>query len=180
MCGSRPLKAAVAAIAEHLAGLVPTQVTYSHAHQNTAQVCSFVGSILLCIGTIWLSSCFSLPMLHPGGQRLQWQTSFVVMVGLAHGFCFILFCWFPTLACAPNWALNGRHCRIGHGWRGRTSFPAHLKARKSQPFTMTQWHAATWSLHWTSLLKFWMPELVFWARREHVSFQVGHYDCLHV
>ena len=35
---SRPMKAAVAAVAEHLAGLVPTEVTYSHAHQNTAQV----------------------------------------------------------------------------------------------------------------------------------------------
>jgi len=38
-CCSRPVKAAVAAVAEHLAGLVETQLTYSHAHQNTAQVC---------------------------------------------------------------------------------------------------------------------------------------------
>jgi hypothetical protein len=38
---SQPLKQAVAAVAEHLAGLVPTQVTYSHAHQNSAQVCEY-------------------------------------------------------------------------------------------------------------------------------------------
>ena len=41
LCCSRPMKAAVAAVAEHLAGLVPTEVTYSHAHQNTAQVWNF-------------------------------------------------------------------------------------------------------------------------------------------
>ena len=41
---SRPMKAAVAAVAEHLAGLVETQLTYSHAHQNTAQVCEVIQS----------------------------------------------------------------------------------------------------------------------------------------
>jgi hypothetical protein len=47
---SRPVKAAVAAVAEHLAGLVETQLTYSHAHQNTAQDWTWVAGshILSC------------------------------------------------------------------------------------------------------------------------------------
>ena len=46
-CCSRPIKAAVAAVAEHLAGLVETQLTYSHAHQNTAQVCFRIAHFLV-------------------------------------------------------------------------------------------------------------------------------------
>ncbi|KAJ7540824.1 hypothetical protein O6H91_10G032800 [Diphasiastrum complanatum] len=34
---SLPIKAAVAATAEHLAGLLPSHLTYSHAHENAAQ-----------------------------------------------------------------------------------------------------------------------------------------------
>ncbi|KAG0568443.1 hypothetical protein KC19_6G020200 [Ceratodon purpureus] len=47
---SRPIKAAVAAVAEHLAGLVETQLTYSHAHQNTAQDWTWVAGshVLSC------------------------------------------------------------------------------------------------------------------------------------
>ncbi|KAG0625344.1 hypothetical protein M758_2G047100 [Ceratodon purpureus] len=47
---SRPMKAAVAAVGEHLAGLVETQLTYSHAHQNTAQDWTWVAGshILSC------------------------------------------------------------------------------------------------------------------------------------
>nr|XP_024395234.1 uncharacterized protein LOC112291681 isoform X2 [Physcomitrium patens] len=47
---NRPIKAAVAAVAEHLAGLVETQLTYSHAHQNTAQDWTWVAGshVLSC------------------------------------------------------------------------------------------------------------------------------------
>jgi hypothetical protein len=47
---SRPIKAAVAAVAEHLAGLVETQLTFSHAHQNAAQDWTWVAGshILSC------------------------------------------------------------------------------------------------------------------------------------
>lgn len=38
-CCSRPVKVTVEAVAGNLPGLVGTQLTYSHAHQNTAQVC---------------------------------------------------------------------------------------------------------------------------------------------
>ncbi|CAM6068450.1 unnamed protein product [Sphagnum tenellum] len=57
---NQPLKQAVAAVAEHLAGLVPTQVTYSHAHQNSAQdwmwvTGSHIGS---CTAKGWEVSAF--------------------------------------------------------------------------------------------------------------------------
>ena len=39
MNDSRPLKDAVAATAEHIAGLLPSHFTYSEAHSSGDQVC---------------------------------------------------------------------------------------------------------------------------------------------
>jgi len=38
-CFRRPVKAAVAAAAEHLAGLLPLHLVYSHAHETAIEVC---------------------------------------------------------------------------------------------------------------------------------------------
>lgn len=42
----------MAAVAEHLAGLVETQLTYSHAHQNTAQVCFNIASLIALVSSL--------------------------------------------------------------------------------------------------------------------------------
>lgn len=36
----RPIKAAIAASSEHLAGLLPLHLGYSHAHETATEVCS--------------------------------------------------------------------------------------------------------------------------------------------
>ena len=35
----RPIKAALAAVAEHLSGLVPLHLVYSHGHETAIEVC---------------------------------------------------------------------------------------------------------------------------------------------
>ena len=47
MNDSRPLKDAVAATAEHIAGLLPSHFTYSEAHSSGDQVCVMNESFIL-------------------------------------------------------------------------------------------------------------------------------------
>ena len=46
-CLRRPVKAAIAAASEHLAGLLPHSLVYSHAHETAIEVCASFIMLLL-------------------------------------------------------------------------------------------------------------------------------------
>lgn len=48
----RPIKAALAAASEHLAGLLPLHLVYSQAHETAIEVCHTLD---------YVSSCLSIP-----------------------------------------------------------------------------------------------------------------------